>query len=93
MRRFLARIARADPLDDACLNTHALLGQALLPDFVKQSEHHRLPTHRMHHAQRGQALIEMRMVPVRLKVVGAMPCWVAARSIRVRSSVCASNKA
>ncbi len=58
MLRLFARIPRAGPLDDACLDAHPLFGQALLPDFLKQVEHHRAPTRRIDHAQREQALID-----------------------------------
>ena len=37
MLGFLAHIARVSPLDHPRLNAHALFGQALLSDFVKQA--------------------------------------------------------
>ena len=58
MLRLFARITRAGPLDDARLDAHPLFGQALLPDFSQQIEHHRAPTRHRNHAQREQALIE-----------------------------------
>ena len=58
MLRFLAPIARVGPLDDPCLDAHALLGQALLSDFSKQGGPHGVPTCRRDHAQREQTLIK-----------------------------------
>ena len=58
MLGFFAHVARVSPLHDARLNAHALLGQRCCPTFVKQREHHRLPTRHRNHAQWDQALIK-----------------------------------
>ncbi len=58
MLRLFARITRAGPLDDACLDAHPLFRHALLPDFSQQIEHHRASARHRNHAQREQALIK-----------------------------------